>query len=398
MFLFLIFFKFLLYLEKKFKSMSSKIKINFRNKVLYVLFISAIFDLLRYMINCVLKDIFKNPIIKLLLISLGESLSIILYIIYLKKNSYRNKKSELFYSSRNKKFINFMLFLCSFLKVIGNFDFLYFYSYKIKKREDILDNLDIIFFTLLVCINEHSILKIQTYKHHKLGIFFIIFALIILTLSNYLRIFNQFHTKKFIYVIILSFENQFLLSYLYIIEKKLNYEYFINIFKMSCFEGLFGIIIIIFLMIINQVFFIDSILNFNNFSFIKQINNILNFLLIITFIILSCFINIFRLKITEFTRPSTNSIGHLLSIFFIDIFDSFYKGDKIQIFSYDIIFSSIFSILGTFIFCEVIVLNFCNFDKYTFDKLSRRSEDDTIKTINFLSFSSNSDYSDSINE
>ena len=379
--------------------MRSKIKINFRNKVLYVLFISAIFDLLRYMINCVLKDIFKNPIIKLLLMSLGESLSFILYIIYLKKNSYRNKKSELFYSSRNKKFINFMLFLCSFLKVIGNFDFLYFYSYKIKKREDILDNLDIIFFTLLVCINEHSILKIQTYKHHKLGIFFIIFALIILTLSNYLRIFNQFNTKKFIYVIILSFENQFLLSYLYIIEKKLNYEYFINIFKMSCFEGLFGIIIIIFLMIINQVFFIDSILNFNNFSlFIKQINNILNFLLIITFIILSCLINIFRLKITEFTRPSTNSIGHLLSIFFIDIFDSFYKGPKIQIFSYDIIFSSIFSIIGTFIFCEVIVLNFCNFDKYTFDKLSRRSEDDTIKTINFLSFSSGSDYSGSINE
>jgi hypothetical protein len=379
--------------------MRSKIKINFRNKVLYVLFISAIFDLLRYMINCVLKDIFKNPIIKLLLISLGESLSIILYIIYLKKNSYRNKKSELFYSSRNKRFINFMLFLCSFLKVIGNFDFLYFYSYKIKKREDILDNLDIIFFTLLVCINEHSILKIQTYKHHKLGIFLIIFALIILTLSNYLRIFNQFNTKKFIYVIILSFENQFLLSYLYIIEKKLNYEYFINIFKMSCFEGLFGIIIIIFLMIINQVFFIDSILNFNNFSlFIKQINNILNFLLIITFIILSCLINIFRLKITEFTRPSTNSIGHLLSIFFIDIFDSFYKGPKIQIFSYDIIFSSIFSIIGTFIFCEVIVLNFCNFDKYTFDKLSRRSEDDTIKTINFLSFSSGSDYSGSINE
>lgn len=378
--------------------MSSKIKINFRNKVLYVLFISAIFDLLRYMITCVLKDIFKNPIIKLLLMSLGESLSFILYIIYLKKNSYRNKKSELFYSSRNKKFINFMLFLCSFLKVIGNFDFLYFYSYKIKKREDILDNLDIIFFTLLVCINEHSILKIQTYKHHKLGIFFIIFALIILTLSNYLRIFNQFNTKKFIYVIILSFENQFLLSYLYIIEKKLNYEYFINIFKMSCFEGLFGIIIIIFLMIINQVFFIDSILNFNNFSFIKQINNILNFLLIITFIILSCLINIFRLKITEFTRPSTNSIGHLLSIFFIDIFDSFYKGDKIQIFSYDIIFSSIFSVLGTFIFCEVIVLNFCNFDKYTFDKLSRRSEDDTIKTINFLSFSTGSDYSGSINE
>ena len=378
--------------------MSSKIKINFRNKVLYVLFISAIFDLLRYMITCVLKDIFKNPIIKLLLMSLGESLSIILYIIFLKKNSYRNKKSELFYSSRNKKFINFMLFLCSFLKVIGNFDFLYFYSYKIKKREDILDNLDIIFFTLLVCINEHSILKIQTYKHHKLGIFFIIFALIILTLSNYLRIFNQFHTKKFIYVIILSFENQFLLSYLYIIEKKLNYEYFINIFKMSCFEGLFGIIIIIFLMIINQVFFIDSILNFNNFSFIKQINNILNFLLIITFIISSCLINIFRLKITEFTRPSTNSIGHLLSIFFIDIFDSFYKGDKIQIFSYDIIFSSIFSIIGTFIFCEVIVLNFCNFDKYTFDKLSRRSEDDTIKTINFLSFSTGSDYSGPINE
>ena len=378
--------------------MRSKIKINFRNKVLYVLFISAIFDLLRYMITCVLKDIFKNPIIKLLLMSLGESLSIILYIIFLKKNSYRNKKSELFYSSRNKKFINFMLFLCSFLKVIGNFDFLYFYSYKIKKREDILDNLDIIFFTLLVCINEHSILKIQTYKHHKLGIFFIIFALIILTLSNYLRIFNQFNTKKFIYVIILSFENQFLLSYLYIIEKKLNYEYFINIFKMSCFEGLFGIIIIIFLMIINQVFFIDSILNFNNFSFIKQINNILNFLLIITFIISSCLINIFRLKITEFTRPSTNSIGHLLSIFFIDIFDSFYKGDKIQIFSYDIIFSSIFSVLGTFIFCEVIVLNFCNFDKYTFDKLSRRSEDDTIKTINFLSFSTGSDYSGSINE
>ena len=378
--------------------MRSKIKINFRNKVLYVLFISAIFDLLRYMITCVLKDIFKNPIIKLLLMSLGESLSIILYIIFLKKNSYGNKKSELFYSSRNKKFINFMLFLCSFLKVIGNFDFLYFYSYKIKKREDILDNLDIIFFTLLVCINEHSILKIQTYKHHKLGIFFIIFALIILTLSNYLRIFNQFNTKKFIYVIILSFENQFLLSYLYIIEKKLNYEYFINIFKMSCFEGLFGIIIIIFLMIINQVFFIDSILNFNNFSFIKQINNILNFLLIITFIILSCLINIFRLKITEFTRPSTNSIGHLLSIFFIDIFDSFYKGPKIQIFSYDIIFSSIFSIIGTFIFCEVIVLNFCNFDKYTFDKLSRRSEDDTIKTINFLSFSTGSDYSGSINE
>ena len=378
--------------------MRSKIKINFRNKVLYVLFISAIFDLLRYMITCVLKDIFKNPIIKLLLMSLGESLSIILYIIFLKKNSYGNKKSELFYSSRNKRFINFMLFLCSFLKVIGNFDFLYFYSYKIKKREDILDNLDIIFFTLLVCINEHSILKIQTYKHHKLGIFFIIFALIILTLSNYLRIFNQFHTKKFIYVIILSFENQFLLSYLYIIEKKLNYEYFINIFKMSCFEGLFGIIIIIFLMIINQVFFIDSILNFNNFSFIKQINNILNFLLIITFIISSCLINIFRLKITEFTRPSTNSIGHLLSIFFIDIFDSFYKGDKIQIFSYDIIFSSIFSIIGTFIFCEVIVLNFCNFDKYTFDKLSRRSEDDTIKTINFLSFSTGSDYSGSINE
>ena len=53
-----------------------------------------------------------------------------------------------------------------------------------------------------------------------------------------------------------------------------------------------------------------------------------------------------------------------------------------KIWTINFILHTIFALLGCFIFCEVITLNFCNLDKNTFDKTSMRSKIEINSLVN----------------
>jgi hypothetical protein len=88
--------------------------------------------------------------------------------------------------------------------------------------------------------------------------------------------------------------------------------------------------------------------------------------------------NIARLNIIELRSPSFNIIPNLLRVIIIDVFIN--KRE----FSIDFFLFSIFSLLGAFIFCEVITLHFFKLDINTIIETRERGKLETIDTLSDL--------------
>ena len=103
---------------------------------------------------------------------------------------------------------------------------------------------------------------------------------------------------------------------------------------------------------------------FNNFEKVNTELLIYSFF----YILFSLFFNIIRLKIIEIKSPSYNIVSYLLRVLIIDIFIN------LREFTFDFILYNILSLLGAFIFCEVITLHFFKLDIDTIIKTRERSE------------------------
>jgi len=267
-----------------------------------------------------------------------------------------------------------MIFCCCIADFIGYFEYHLYYSYKMNKFKYHIYFINGICLTFFIILNEHFYLKIQIYRHHYIGLFLIILTFPIF--FTYLFIIkSDYDIYSFILIIIIYLESKFIESQLYIIEKKLNYEYFISIYYILFVQGIFGIIIIFISNIIFQLNIGILFEIFNDYS-----NSFIVILYLFLFFILTCVYNLCRLKITEKTRPSNNIIGIFLREVFLHLINSF---DNNNIWSFDIILSTIFYLLGALIFCEVITLNFFNLDKYTKNKtMIRAIDEEFISSMN----------------
>ena len=340
---------------------------------------------------------YKNPFIHLLIVSIGQSFTIFIYL-------YNNKKKEEYsFYSENKKDLNEkinlritklyvlgLLVLCVLTDILGNIKYEYIiYSQKMKNilKARIQFLLEFIFFNNLICVVELNFLKIKIHRHHILGMginSIFLFSSFIYYSFQIKEEFSLSIVVSFILIIIISFETQFLKIIYYIIPKKINFEYFIN---MNLISFIKGIIQFIFCLIL-EYFFSDKFKYqfsnkpyklFNLLEILAQIHISLKILFILFYCIICCFQITYTLKIIEESRPSYNLIPIFFSLFFFRILESFYYIPfNIAII---MIISLTFQIIGTLIFCESIIVSYCNFDRNTIHIISKRSENEVINDL-----------------
>ncbi len=350
------------------------IQFHYYNIYIYFL-IRAIFATIRKYLERKHKEIIGNN--SLFLMSFGESLSIFLYFIEKTINksqkNYRSKytsegKIRTSISSYNAKSkIRIIIIFCGILEIICSYDFSKNFNYSLKEKKKILEGLNILLLGIFVYMNEHLYLNTQTYRHQRIG-FVLVF------LSSLIKIFSSIKNNKLfelnlLIYIILIIEKEFVHSMIGIFEKKLNYEYFVSIYKICGLEGIFGLL-----------FYLCNYLYYNNIreccsQLIKIIYSPLS---VLPFIISVLIYNLCRLKIAEKTRPSYNTIGYFINNLFLNIFNVSGKKD---FWTVQNIVCTILSMIGAFIFCEVFTVKCCDLDKNTIYETVSRGKIDTCELL-----------------
>jgi hypothetical protein len=171
---------------------------------------------------------------------------------------------------------------------------------------------------------------------------------------------------------IIYLEIGFLDSFQVLIEKKLNIDYYVNVYFICFIEGIYGLCFFVIFYLLTCKGDYLSLFKIQNFKTIY-------YLFCFFEIILSCSYNLCRLKISEKNRPSYNIIGDLICMLLYNIYKSIFKE---FIWTHKVIFTTFFSLLGSLIFCEVITFNFWNLDKYTFYRTSIRADLELSSIIN----------------
>ena len=321
-----------------------KMPINFyyHSHINYLLLRALCFGLRKYI------DIiyFKGPI-QLFIMFLGQSFAIFIYL-YQKFILLKSKKKFKYFKPeeiKNYKIIfkiNLMIFICSFCDLIGCYNFQIFNN----KLKNLQNTFNMIFLCIFIALNEHIYLNIPTYNYHILG-YGLFFASILIDLILNIKNF----TKSLFFLLIISLESQYIESLFYIMEKKLNYIYYIKISLICFLEGVFGMIIFLVYFL-----FTGNILNI--------IPKGVNVFILLLYCVLTCIANLCRLRVTEISRPSYNMIGKIICSLLMSIVSSIFDNEnqKYKWESSNILIMSI-SLLSAFIFVEMITFNFCNLNK-----------------------------------
>ena len=317
-----------------------------------------------------------NSLFTLLSMYIGESCALFFYLYEKFQLKNKNIREEiLIYQPNTKRKLFFLLLWCTILDLIGTADYtMLIYNHDMKKidKEYFERGLTCLF----IFINEYYYLKSETYIHQKLGIGINISCLFIISLIKLIN--NGSKLSSFFYSIVIVIQYTYIKSFMYIIEKKLNYEYFINIYFICFVEGFLGTIILLFIILFLILF---NPFNYNKNSINEIIprfeyNNIILWSILIPLYIFSLtIVNISRLKIIEKNRPSFIIIGKAFRHLFFSIADVLIKEDG----NNDIyaIINTFISLLGSLILGEMMILNFFNLNKYTKNLTSQRGELET---------------------
>ena len=337
---------------------------------------------------------FKFPIFRLFLLFCGQAIAIIFYLIQILSlekqfnghnyNILLDEQKIINHKRHSSRYIFFFITLLSLLSELQWKDFIFNYE-MLKVRIEFIKNLEtlVLFFSYITA--EKYLLEMNTYRHHYLAIGLNILSFIIIIIYF---LFNTYWTtfKVFplICVIIFIIESQFFRSICYTIIKKLNHEYFIN---MNYILFIMGIIGIIYTFIFD---FIHSNILKYDINFYNRIYNLIDnkkefIFIIIVYMIFIYILNILNLKVIEETKPSYLAITNGFTNLFIQIshliqnkfFGKHYKHILNMI---NIIFALSF-FLSFCIFSEIISLNFCELDKYINEKISERSNRDTLNVL-----------------
>ncbi len=216
-------------------------------------------------------------------------------------------------------------------------------------------------------------LNYPIYKHHIIGIIFIVIGYFII---DCLEIYDLF-TKYFSYLVLILILLQIPYSCKEIFEKELIEIAFFKIIILLLYEGIFGsILILLFIIMFKKLSIIKD-------YFIGWIENI-DIFYIITFIISCGLFNIFRLKINQIYGPIHKYIGNIFIFLFVWIVDLIYfkEDEKNIIIIIDIV--CYFSIIYCgMIFTEIFNFNCCcNFCSDNQNQLADRANEN-IRDNNF---------------
>ena len=299
---------------------------HFKNELIYFLYFLPL---------CMLKITFNYYMRKKKdrYIYYSESFSNIFLIVLYFYSFFSNKNSrEYNIKTKNKKLILLILFSISFYLIKD-------YLEKFELKNTNLDNILIIFIDLIF-------IKKQIYSHHILSIIIII-CLFILNLIFY----HEIPTSLYIFILIQIYCKNFSITLI----KYINTIYFINIYLLFSLIGIFS-----FLFRLIQI----------NFSF-SQMN-----LQYIIYMTICFFENIMFCYIILKINVIYAIICYQISYFLVDCISFDFDNLKIHLF---FIFFQTFS---SFIYLEIIELNFWKLNKNIKKNIISRGENDTIYTLN----------------
>ena len=337
---------------------------------------------------------FKFPIFRLFLLFCGQAIAIIFYLIQILSlekqfnghnyNILLDEQKIINHKCHSFIYIFFFITLLSLLSELQWRDFIFNYE-MLKVRIEFIRNLEtlVLFFSYIIA--EKYLLEMNTYRHHYLAIGLNIFSFIIIIIYFFIKTYwTNYKVFPLICVIIFIIESQFFRSICYTIIKKLNHEYFIN---MNYILFIMGIIGIIYTFIFD---FIHSNILKYDINFYNRIYNLIDnkkefIFIIIVYMIFICILNILNLKVIEETKPSYLAITNGFTNLFVQIShliqnEFFGKHYKHILNMINIIFALSF-FLSFCIFSEIISLNFCELDKYINEKISERSNRDTLNVL-----------------
>ena len=211
----------------------------------------------------------------------------------------------------------------------------------------------LLFFT---AIESFFILDIVIFKHQYLGMIIIfISTFFIIIISNCYIEFNFISTVGEIFILFSS-------SLALVINKMILEFYFISPFMILFVQGISGLIIDSILLIIFIMINLFSINDFFDFFF-----NEINLFMFISYSILYSLTNMFILLTTFYFSPTMVMVSDFISAFALDIME---KLEWYKIVSYIIL------IFGCLIYNEIIILKFCELQKFTQKEIILRGQID----------------------
>ena len=338
------------------------------------------------------EDYLKNNALNRIFIVYISYFSSIIFYIFQKIMFSNIKNTQNYYYDKYEKqiikkyffWIFFIMFIAFITTTFGEFKYRYFfYNYEMKKIKSLfLDHLKFFVLFFSYFINEKYFLKIRFYRHHKLSLYLISLSLIIYFIIYLIKDLYKYKIKATISLLLIITLSQYIQSTNYIIAKKLNYEFFINMNLILTIIGLLGLIIGYF----SYNYFIYKIIYFSLFDYLQNED----FRIIIIYCLISSILYILEFKVVEETKPSYAIMGRGLSNLMVCILKLFYvqEKDKQEISSFGNICLSVVYILCFLIFSEIIIFNFWDLQKNTRYEISKRGVFYTMKDTNITSSSS----------
>ena len=346
----------------------------------YIIFLS----LTRLSINFIklpLNHYFSGVIIPLYLKYFSESLIFFVYFYQRHLNNSLKKRIIVTFKRPNQFwFLNVMCW-CTLSNIFG---YLYYYNYFYNQK---MKNIN---FTLIAHSQlfikfisyffiENFFLDIKMYRHHLfalgLGIIFLIYNLIKIILDTEIDTNNFNDISAIGFSFIISLFSQFLKACSFSIPKKLNYNNFVNMNLILFTQGIMGILfIVLFELFAYYVFKNENVFIFNIKAYTQKPNFFtgdLKYLIICC--LLTSLLNYLYLKIIEDTRPSFIVIEKGLSNLLIYLIGKLFNKNE-EKWTFDNYIFNIVSFIQFCIFCEIIICNFCELDKYTNIRTSERGE------------------------
>ena len=366
--------------------------------------LTFLFLTIRNQIQNIYSGIMKNIYFNYFLVSMGQIVSIFLFLIqkHLSQSLIENKnynhtkfffripnssinifqpnnKELFFFPLHKKKEYYFLIFISSILDLITS---LFLYSIGVSIGEIP------VFFIFTTLILSKKFLGEIYYKHHY-------FSLIIISISCFFHIMNDiinesnFDKDKFIYHLIVLFFVSILYGIQVVIQKFLMENQFISPFVLLTHQGFISIILLIILCYILSFFKCNSKNEFLiNYRFCHENEqlftlkkkyfkiNSLDILLIFGYFLSSMFYYIMKTLVIYFWTPCHFAVVLSLSEL-RDIISNIYRilKKKDITLNYVLIdsFTHIIYIFGTFVFCEFIILKFCNLDFHTHNEIHNRN-------------------------
>ena len=392
----------------------------------FIIFIISIFikTVIEKKINIIFKDKRARYFELIIIYSLGDLLCGFLALIVIKRSksnkivrkSFKKKQNQTFnkinlaeknallFKANNEpqlKWIQLkrLLYLSIFDLLAQSTSFIYslFYHKKNIKLEGYNKNIQLIFDIASRFILSKLLLKFEFYRHYYLSITINLISFAILSISDLYFIISEnnfilwiFIGKNLLKTLLYSFAN--------VVGKiGLNSE-FLNPYNLLFYKGIiqsiFLIIISLILILLKQFYLFTGLFDNNeyNFNMITLIIILLNlFITIISNICIWKIIDLYNVQHLTIAKGGFAFIAYISALIQKQL--DYQTKKKLHIFYYTDIFGYILLFLGTSIHNEIIILNFCNFSKYTYKKLKEREKSDmenNTKTKDIVPKSENS--------